>query len=170
MDGVSVSMAIAATCGPQTSIRIGQMLENDAELQPKDLWKFLESTTKAVLLPARERLLTEMQNMIQGAGESLEIYIARVQKLESDLSMVSDNSDSVRSSVTMKLLTSVNDTYTMAATVVKTVVNSTFLKSGEEERWMFVVTSLREEEQRQLEALSRAVEQGCSSVHANRQR
>lgn len=38
MDGVSVSMAIAATCGPQIPIRIGQMFENNAELQPKDLF------------------------------------------------------------------------------------------------------------------------------------
>ena len=171
MDGVSVSMAIAATCGSQISLRIGQVFGSDAELQPKDLWKFLESTTKAVLLPARERLLTEMQNMRQGADESLEIYIARIQKLESDLSMVSDNSDGVRSSVTMKLLTIVNDAYTMAATMVKTVLNSTFLKSDEEERWSFVVTSLREEEQRQIEAMSRAaVEQGYAGMHANRQR
>ena len=77
MDGVSVSMAIAATCGPQISTRIGQVFGTNAELQPKVLWKFLVDTTRAILLPARERLLTEMQNMRMGADESLDMYIAR---------------------------------------------------------------------------------------------
>ena len=95
MDGVSVSMAIAATCGAQISTRIGQAFGMNAELQTKVLWKFLEYTTRAILLPARERLLTEMQNMRMGADESLDMYIARIQKLEADLSMVSDNSDKV---------------------------------------------------------------------------
>ena len=65
--------------------------------------------------------------MRQGAHESFEIYIARVQRLEANLSMVSDNSDKVRSFVTIKLLGSVNDEYTMAATMVRSVLNSTRL-------------------------------------------
>ena len=165
-----MSMAIARTCGPQICIRIGQMFETDAELQPKDLGAYLESTPKAVLLPARERLLTEMQHMRQGADEALEIYVARIQKLESDLSMLSNIADSVRCSFTMKLITSVNAAYKIA-TMVKTVLNLTFLKSGEEAHWLFVVSLLREEEQRQLNASARAVvEQGYAGMHTNRHR
>ena len=74
--------------------------------------------------------------------ESLELRIAPVQKSEAYVSMVSDNSDTVCNRVTMKLLGSVNDEYAMAATMVSIVQNSTFLKSGEEERWMFIVSSL----------------------------
>ena len=33
-----------------------------------------------------------MQHMRQGEDESLEVYIARIQKIEADLSMVYDNS------------------------------------------------------------------------------
>ena len=90
------------------------------------LWKLLEDTTRAILLPARERLLTEMQNMRMGADETLDMYIARIQKLEADLSMVSDNSDKIRSSVMMKLLTSVADSYTVGATMVKVVSTLSF--------------------------------------------
>ena len=34
-----------------------------------------------------------MENMRQGADESLEVYIARIQELEADLSMASDDPD-----------------------------------------------------------------------------
>ena len=93
MDGISLAMVIAAICGSQISIQVGQMFERTPKIQPWVPWKFLKKTTRAVLLPARERLLTEMQTMRQRADESLEIYIAPVQRLEADLSMVSDNSD-----------------------------------------------------------------------------
>ena len=58
------------------------------------------------------------------------------------MSMVSDKSDTVCNRVTMKLLGSVNDEYAMAATMVSIVLNSAFLKSGEEEPWMLIVSSL----------------------------
>ena len=74
--------------------------------------------------------------------ESLELYIACEQKLEPYVSMVSDNLDTVCNPVTMKLLGSGNDEYAMAATMVSTVQNSTFLNSSEEEQWMFIVSSL----------------------------
>ena len=100
MDGISVTMAVTATCGPQISVQIGQQFERDARMQLDELWKFLEKMTRAVLLPAQlckrdlqERLQAQIHNMRQGADESLEVYIARIQKIEADLSMVSDSSD-----------------------------------------------------------------------------
>ena len=74
--------------------------------------------------------------------ESLELHIAPIQKSEPYVSMVSDNSDTVCNRVPMKLLGSVNDGYAMAATMVSIVLNSTFLKSGEEEQWMVILSSL----------------------------
>ena len=76
MDGVSVTMAIAAACGPQISVWIGQYFERNARMQPDELWKFLEETVHAVLLPAQERLRIEMRNTRQGADSSHDAYIA----------------------------------------------------------------------------------------------
>ena len=83
MDGISVPMAIAAICVTQISTRIRQAFgEQNEELQSDVLWKILEDTIQAVLLPAQDTLLMEMQNMRMGAAESLNMYIARIQKLE----------------------------------------------------------------------------------------
>ena len=73
---------------------------------------------------------------------SLELHIAPVQKSEAYVSMVSDNSDTVCNRVTMKLLGSGNDEYAMVTTMVSIVLNSAFLKSSEEEHWMFIISSL----------------------------
>ena len=113
-----------------------------------------------VLLPAWEKLQAGMQHMRQCADESLEFYIARIQKIEADLSMVYDNSNRVRNSVTMKLLTSVTDDLSIAATMAKTELNSMILNASEEQGWMLVVFSRREEEQRKICATARVVEQG----------
>ena len=59
---------------------------NFIRMQPDELWVFLEETTRVVLLPALERLQTEMRNTRQGADESLEVYIARTQKIDADSS------------------------------------------------------------------------------------
>ena len=64
--------------------------------------------------------------MSQGADES-HAYIACTLKIEAGLSVVSDDSDRVKNVVTMKLLTPVTDELTVAATMVKTVRNSTVL-------------------------------------------
>ena len=87
--------------------------------------------------------------MREGTEESLEVCI-QIQKIEGDLSMVSDDSDRVGRSVTMKLRTSLTDEFTVAATMVKTVLISTYPHAGEKQRWMFVISSLKEEEQKLL--------------------
>ena len=86
MDRFSVTMAVVATCVPQISLRIGQQLEWDAPMQPDEMWVFLEETTCVVVLPALERLQTEMRNTRQGADETLEVCIAHIQKIEADSS------------------------------------------------------------------------------------
>ena len=95
--------------------------------------------------------------MRQGADESLEVYIAHIQKLEADLSMVADDPDRIQISVTTKLRTSVTDDFTIAAIMVKTVLNSLVQGAREEHSWMFVVSPLREEEQRQITAANNIV-------------
>ena len=40
MDGIPVTMAIAAMCGPQISLRIGCQFKKIARTQPVQLWKF----------------------------------------------------------------------------------------------------------------------------------
>ena len=39
MDSIAVTMVIAATCGPQISIWVGQMFKRTPKIQPQDLWK-----------------------------------------------------------------------------------------------------------------------------------
>ena len=85
----------------------------------------MEETTRAVVLPAQEGLRTEMQNTRQDADKSLEVHIARIQKMGNGPSMVSDDSDQVRRQVTMKLQTAVTDEFMVASTMVKTLLNST---------------------------------------------
>ena len=65
IDGIPVTMAIAATCGPQISRRVGQQFEQNTRIQPTELWKFLELMTCAVLMSARESLQMEMRTMRQ---------------------------------------------------------------------------------------------------------
>ena len=52
-----------------------------------------------------------------GVDESLEIHIARLQHVESELCMVSEDPEAVHASLTTKLVTSVNDDYVMAVTM-----------------------------------------------------
>ena len=73
----------------------------------------------------------------------------------------------ILNSVTMKLLTSVTDDLTIAAAMAKTELNSMYLNASEEQGWMLVVFSRREEEQRKIRAAAREVEQGYVGLSYN---
>ena len=54
MDGICVSNAIAATCGPAIAFLVGREADKrGATMQPKGLWAFLEETTRVALISAR---------------------------------------------------------------------------------------------------------------------
>ena len=103
-----MSNAISATCGSHVSLLIGQKSEKqDARLS--GVSAHLESKTCVFLLPTRERIQTKMQNMRQGVCESLSLYIARIQNIESESCIISSDPEAVRNPVTMKLVTSISD-------------------------------------------------------------
>ena len=87
-----------------------------------------------------------MLTLRQGADESRKVYIARLQHVKSELCMVSENPGAVHASLTMKLVTSVYDHYGMADTTIKNILLSSYSKSSDAEKWMYVMSALREEE------------------------
>ena len=161
MDGVCVANAIAATCGPALSFLVGREMDKHVGgMQPLYLWAFLEETTRSVLIPARAHLEEQMLMIRQGADETLEVYIARLQVAESELVMISDRPDVVRASMTLKLVNSVNDEYSTAVTMIKNILLTSYNGSSDEEKWMYVVGALREEEQVRIRRAARTVDHG----------
>ena len=117
MDGVSIANVIAATCGPAIAFLVGkEACDVKAEWQPTELWKFLEVITKASLVPAREYLQEQLLTARQGATESFEAYIHRLQHMDSELCMISDDPSAVHTSLTIKLVNSVDPDYRVAQT------------------------------------------------------
>ena len=52
----------------------------------------------------------------------------------------------LHASLTMKLVTSVYDHYGMAVTMIKNILLSSYTKSSDAEKWMYVMSALLEEE------------------------
>ena len=126
MDGVCVSKAIAVTCRPAISFLVGREADECGivTIQTHELWKFLEVTTTAALIRACAWRQEQMLALQLGADESLELHIARLQHVESELCMVSEDPKAVHASLAMKLVTSVNYDYSMAVTMSKNILLS----------------------------------------------
>ena len=156
MDGVCIANAIASTCGDAISNLVERQSRGSADsMQPMDLWKFLEKTTKASLVPARAWLTEKMLTARQGADESLETYVDRLQTMESELCMISDDPDAVRAGLTMKLVNSVHDDYGMAVTMIKNILMTSFSDATDPDRWAYALGALREEEQVRIRRAAR---------------
>ena len=148
MDGVAIANAIASTCGDSISNLIDRESRGRADsLQPADLWEFLERITKASLVPARAWLTEKMLTARQGAEESLETYVDRLQTMEGELCMISDEPDVVRSGLTLKLVNSVHDDSGMAVTLIKNILMTSFSQATDADKWAYALGALREEEQ-----------------------
>ena len=74
--------------------------------------------------------------------------------------MVSDKHHAVRASMTMKLVNSVNDEYSMAVTMIKNILLSSYTGSSDTEKWMYDASALREEEQVRTRCGARTVDHG----------
>ena len=59
--------------------------------------------------------------------------------------MASQDSEVVHALLTMKLVTSVNDEYGMAVTMIKYTLLSSCLSSADAEIWVYVVSAMRED-------------------------
>ena len=81
-DGVAVANAIAATCGSVISFLIDkEATARGAKWQPHPLWKYLEAITKAALTPAKQHLEEQLSTARQGATESIDVYIDRIERM-----------------------------------------------------------------------------------------
>ena len=166
MDGVCIANAIASTLGDSISNLVERESRGRADsMQPNDLWEFLERTTKASLVPARAWLTEQMLTARQGADESLEVYVDRLQTMENELCMISDDPTAVRAGLTMKLVNSVHDDYGMAVTMIKNILMTSFAKSSDADKFAYAVGALREEEQVRIRRTARNdVQHGYAAV------
>ena len=114
MGGVRIANSIAATCGDSISFLLDrESTGKDAAMQPAELWEFLEKITKASLVRTRAWLTEQMLTAGQGADESLEAYVDRLQHMESELcgSCNEADVDRLRVELSMKLVNSLHDDY-----------------------------------------------------------
>ena len=160
-DGVAVANAIASTCSDVIWRLVDREQNNrKTDWQPYQLWVFLEQITRAALTPARQHLEEKMSMARQGANESIDIYIDRIERMHGELCMISAE---VPKSLTLKFVNSVLPEYAMVATMVKNILHTAYAEKPESDRWNYVVGAFREAEQEHVR-LASDVQHGYSAV------
>ena len=83
--------------------------------------------------------------------------------MDSKPCMIFDDPTAVQNSLTTKLVTSVHSDYAMAVTMIKNTLHTAYSGASNSQRWLYVMSALREEEQLRTRAAAET-QHGCSTV------